>query len=92
METYLSLLVGVVAGIVMGMVHFIGLWWTIRSLAVARHPGRRVLFSYLGRMGVLLAGLALVSLSGIVPTLGAVLGLLLSRRWVLHRTRPVPVR
>jgi F1F0 ATPase subunit 2 len=73
-------------GIVLGVVHFGGLWWNTRRLAA----GDRVLTTVLLMIGrfVLLAGLlTLVSREGASPLLAMALGVMVGRFAVMHRVR-----
>lgn len=49
------------AGIVLGLVYYGGLWWTVRRLQVTKHPGLLFTASFLVRTAIVLVGLFAVS-------------------------------
>ena len=79
MSTVITVAVGLVAGFVLGLVFFGGLWWTTQHLAAASQPGILVSVSLLVRVAVLAAGLFLLAQVGNAALLAAVLGLLATR-------------
>jgi F1F0 ATPase subunit 2 len=48
--------IALVAGIALGLIHFGGLWWTVRQVPTARRPGTLLLVSFVIRTAVMLAG------------------------------------
>lgn len=79
MATVIAVAVGLVAGVVLGLVFFGGLWWTTQRLATASQPGILVAASLLVRVAVLAVGLYLLAQVGSAALLAAVLGLLVAR-------------
>ncbi len=78
----------VVAGGLLGLVFYGGLWWTVRRAATFRRPGPSVLASLLLRMGVTLGGFHLIAGDDWARLLLCLTGFLLSRAVVTWRTRP----
>ncbi len=79
MSTVIAVAAGLVAGIVLGLVFFGGLWWTTQRLATSSQPGILVSVSLLVRVVVLAGGLFLLAQIGSGALLAAVLGLLVTR-------------
>lgn len=61
MNIFLSTLLSIAAGIVIGVFFYGGLWLTVRALMTARHPVLLSLASFWTRTVVALAGIVLVS-------------------------------
>lgn len=59
-EVMISIL-SIVAGAVLGVIFFVGLWWTVRRAMTSRQPGLLVLGSMLGRTGLVMVGFYFVS-------------------------------
>jgi F1F0 ATPase subunit 2 len=53
--------VGFVVGVLLGILFYGGLWITVRQLMITRHPIAVTLGSLILRLGLVLAGLLLVS-------------------------------
>ncbi|GAB6040053.1 ATP synthase subunit I [Endothiovibrio diazotrophicus] len=76
---WLELLPYLLAGVLLGAIHFGGLWWTVRRLPTAAHPALWTAGSFLLRSALVLAGFALIARQGWPPTLAALAGLLAIR-------------
>jgi F1F0 ATPase subunit 2 len=75
-------------GILTGTFYFGGLWLTLRDIAVAKKPRRRLTFSFLLRMGTLLAIFYFLTDWGSSAMLAAMAGLLVSRQlWLIGKGR-----
>ncbi|MBI5870035.1 MAG: ATP synthase subunit I [Actinobacteria bacterium] len=87
----MTLLVNIVlplsAGLALGIIYFGGLWLTLRRLPAAKQPAFLVLGSYLGRLGLCLAGFILIAvtagLQGILICTAAFIAarIVMVRRW-----------
>jgi F1F0 ATPase subunit 2 len=64
MSAVITLAAGLVAGVVLGLVFFGGLWWTTQRLATSSRPAILVSVSLLVRVAVLAAGLFLLAQVG----------------------------
>lgn len=85
------LILSLLAGIVLGVFFFGGLWWTIRKGMEAKTPAAWFLISFLLRMTVVLAGFYWISQSGEWQHLaGALVGFIVARM-VLTRISPAPM-
>lgn len=63
MTILLNIILPLIAGLVLGLLYFGGLWLTLRRLATAKQPAFLVLGSYLGRLAICLAGFVIVALT-----------------------------
>lgn len=72
-------------GAALGTLYFWGLWVTVRRLPAARRPGLLAMGSFMGRMAILLLGLALLVRDQRWWTLLAAIGGMLVARTLLVR-------
>ena len=79
MSAVITLAAGLVAGVVLGLVFFGGLWWTTQRLATSSRPAMLVSIRLLVRVALLAAGLFLLAQVGSGAILAAALGLLAAR-------------
>ena len=80
------LLVGV-AGVLLGMAFFGGLWWTVRKALSSEHPALWFLTSLLLRTGLTLIGFWLVADGHWERLLVCLVGFVMGRHLVAWRTR-----
>ncbi len=74
-----SVLVGFVSGLLVGALHFSGLWATVRRLPLVRRPHSVALGSFLIRTTLSAALLALVAIGSVPGLLAGVVGFLGAR-------------
>ena len=79
MSDVIALAAGLVAGAVLGVVFFGGLWWTTQRLPTTPRPALLLSLSLLVRVVVLAVGLLLVAQLGGGPLLFAAVGLVVAR-------------
>ena len=78
-----------IAGILLGLVYFRGLWWNARLFTAGGHAPTAILLM-VGRIALLGGLLTLASLEGAAPLLAMALGVLIARALVMRRlSRPV---
>lgn len=78
--------VGLVAGLVLGVAFFEGLRWTVERIPTSRRPALLVTSSFVLRVAVLGAALALLTRAGgWLAAVAATAGILLARGAVLRR-------
>lgn len=77
----------VLAGVGLGAIFFGGLWWTVRKGVASRQPALWFLGSLLLRLGLVIAGFALVGGGDWRRLLLCLLGLLIGRIAVTRLTR-----
>ncbi|MBA3937215.1 MAG: ATP synthase subunit I [Planctomycetes bacterium] len=76
------------AGILLGLVFFGGLWWTVRKGLASTCPAWWFLGSLLVRMGIVVTGFILVSAGRWERMAACLLGFLVARLVVTMLTRP----
>lgn len=93
LDVALAVAWGAVAGLVLGLVFFLGLWATVQRIARGSLSRVWLGVSFLLRLVVVGAGLLLVARAGIWPLAGALAGFLVARplvtRLVVRRSKPV---
>lgn len=75
---------GALAGTVLGLVFFGGLWWTSTRLARSTRPALLVAASLLGRMLVLALGLVVLARIDVLALVGGLAGMLATRIALTH--------
>jgi F1F0 ATPase subunit 2 len=80
----IAIAVGIGWGMLLGLLYFGGLWMTVRRLATTRHPIQLALVSLLMRLGLCLAGFALL-LEMPQPTPLPLLGCVAAFFWTRNR-------
>ena len=85
-----ALVLALLAGVLLGMFFFGGLWWTIRRGVSSKQPAALFFFSLLLRTGIALAGFYFVARGDWRRILSCLLGFILARILVTWRTR-VPI-
>lgn len=88
MNETLRLVPALVAGILLGVMFFGGLYWTVRRGFSSKQPELWFLGSQLLRMSIALAGFYFVSSGHWQRLLVCLLGFLLARLVVMHLTGP----
>jgi F1F0 ATPase subunit 2 len=84
------LVVGFFGGVVLGLVFFGGLYWSVQQLPTVKHPGLLMMASLLMRMAVLLTGLYFLMAGEIKNLLAAVVGVMLMKFVMIARVREKP--
>ena len=79
------ILVGTLAGALLGGLYFGGLWLTIRRMDEARRPALRVGISYLARLALAAAAFGLLAARGGFPAVASALVAFLAVRYLLVR-------
>lgn len=75
----LALLLGTLAGLVLGLAYFGGLWWTVRRVPTWRRPERALLASFVVRALLVLPSFVALALQGPGPLIAALAGFLVAR-------------
>lgn len=83
----LDALLAIASGLVLGLLFYGGLWWTLRKLSELRHPALTLLGSLLLRSGVVLAGFYWVAGGDWRRLLLCLMGFLIGRLAVTWATR-----
>lgn len=85
---WLPVAVSLTVGVVLGVIHFSGLWLTVRRLVMSRWPALVIFGSFGGRMAVSLSGFFLVARSDRAQLPVCLAAFLLTRLAVLRSLRP----
>ena len=85
-----ALVLPLLAGVLLGMFFFGGLWWTIRRGVSSKEPAALFFFSLLLRTGIALAGFYFVARGDWRRVLSCLIGFILARILVTWLTR-VPI-
>jgi F1F0 ATPase subunit 2 len=83
-----GLLTALLGGLVLGIVHFGGLWITVRRLVTARHPALLGLGSFVLRITLVVGGVALLHAGDVLRLAAALVGILAVRTVAVRRARP----
>lgn len=75
------------SGLLLGLLYFATLWWTVRRMPTTRRPGMLLAGSFLLRAGVAAVGIVLASGGRPLPLLAAIAGFLLGRTMLIRRVR-----
>ena len=87
MNETLRLVLALVTGVLLGVLFFGGLWWTIRKAITSRQPARWLLCGKLLRTSITLAGFYFVSGGRWTSLLTCLVGFVLGRLLVMRRAR-----
>jgi len=84
------LVVGFFGGVVLGLVFFGGLYWSVNKLPRVKYPGLLMVASMLVRMAALLIGLYFLMAGNMKNLLAAVVGVMLVKFVMIARVRQNP--
>ena len=84
----LQLAVPFVAGTVLGLIYFGGLWLTVRDVHRAKHPVGLLFFSFVARVAVVLAAFYLLMDGRWERMVSSLIGFLIVRQVLMHHIRP----
>jgi len=90
MNEALILLLSAIAGGLLGIVFFGGLWWTVRKGLSSRQPAFLFLGSMLLRTGIVLAGFFFIANQHMDRLLVCLIGFVVARIAFMQVTRVVP--
>ena len=87
MNELLGLLPALAAGLLLGVIFFGGLWWTVRKGVSSRHSALWFFGSLLLRMGLVLVGFYFAGRGDWRRLLACLLGFIIMRFYVMRVTR-----
>jgi F1F0 ATPase subunit 2 len=87
MNEMLTMLLVWMVGVLLGVIFFVGLWWTVRKSVSSERPALWVFGSLLLRMGITLTGFYVVSGGQWQRLLLCLSGFIMARLAVTWRTR-----
>ncbi len=88
MKSIAMLTLPLLAGSLLGLLYFAGLWQTLQRLPGARHPWRLLLVSYAGRLAFALGGFYLLMDGAWERLAAAVIGFLAIRTLMIRSLGP----
>jgi F1F0 ATPase subunit 2 len=80
-------ILGLFAGLLLGVIFYGGLWWTVRSIVSSNRPSFWLIGSFLLRAVIAVSGFYLVSQGNWQSLLACLLGFLVARIGVTRLTR-----
>ena len=86
----LSLIISLIAGLLLGLFFFGGLWWTIRKSLGSRQPALWFIGSLLLRTTLVVAGFYFIGGEQWPRLLSGLFGFIMARLLVTRLTRPAP--
>jgi len=87
MNEVLSLLLALLAGVLLGLFFFAGLWWTVRKIESSKHVALLFLSSMLLRTGIVVLGFYFMLGDNWQHLLTGLLGFIIARIIVTRLTR-----
>ncbi|OPL09561.1 MAG: hypothetical protein AVO33_00255 [delta proteobacterium ML8_F1] len=84
------MILGFFGGIVLGIIFFGGLYWSVNKLPTMKHPGLLMVVSMLLRMAILLGGLYFVMAGELKNLLAAVVGVILVKFVMIAKVKKDP--
>ena len=88
MNETLRLILSFLAGILLGVIFFGGLWWTVQKGLSSKRPALLFFGSLLLRTGVVLAGLYFIGRGNWIRLMICFFGFIIARVLVIRLTRP----
>ncbi len=88
MNETLPLVFALVAGVLLGVIFFGGLWWTVRKGVTSKQPALWFFGSLLLRTSIILSGFYFIGLGSWERLLMCLLGFVMARFIVIGLTRP----
>lgn len=91
-EGYAMLVVSALAGVLLGIVYFGGLWWTVQRIEQDNRPVVILAVSFIVRMGLVLGGFFLISDGHVERLVVCLATFFLTRLFFVKRIQPTPER
>ena len=86
MNEFMSLVLSLLAGVLLGLFFFAGLWWTVRKIESSKHVGLLFLSSLLLRTGIVVLGFYFILGDNWLHLLAGLLGFIIARIIVTRLT------
>ncbi len=87
MNEILNIAVPFIVGLLLGIIFFGGLWFTVKKLTTSKMPALLVMGSFIGRIVIVLAGFYFVSLGDWKKLVICLIGFVVGRFAVIHYTK-----
>ncbi len=79
----------IIIGILLGIVFFGGLWYTVKKIRVAKMPALWVLGSFIIRVSIVMLGFYLIGSSDWEKLILCLIGFIMARFLVIHFTKSI---
>jgi F1F0 ATPase subunit 2 len=86
MNDFLTLMLALLAGVLLGGVFFGGLWWTVKKGMASKRPALWFLVSFLLRMGIVMAGFYFVGQGDWRRLVTCLVGFVIARLFITRFT------
>ena len=78
-----------IAGILLGMIFFGGLWFTVKKLTASKIPELWILSSFVFRIGIVLTGFYFIGIGDWKKLIVCLIGFIAARFVVIHYTKSI---
>lgn len=92
MNDILLMILSFVAGIILGVIFFGGLWLTVKKIVTAKIPALWVIGSFIVRVGIVLLGFHFVSSGNWQRLVSCLIGFIAARFIVIHFTKSIDAK
>jgi len=89
MNETLFMILAFIAGLVLGIFFFGGLWFTVKKAVTAKTPSIWFFLSFFLRVSIVMFGFYYISPGGLQPLIVSVLGFIVARFVVTHFTKSI---
>ncbi len=89
MNEILNLVLPFIAGLLLGIIFFGGLWFTVKKLTASKMPALWVLSSFIFRISIVLAGFYFIGLDDWKKLIVCLIGFVVARFVVIRYTKAV---
>jgi F1F0 ATPase subunit 2 len=83
----LMMVLAFIAGVSLGILFFLGLWFTVKKVVIVAIPALWVFVSFFLRVGIVLMGFYFVAMGSWQRFLVCMLGFIIGRFWVVRFTK-----
>ena len=84
-----NMVLPLIVGLLLGVLFFCGLWFTVKKLITSKTPALWMLGSFVFRIGIVLAGFYFVGLGDWKKLIACLIGFVVARFIVIHFTKSV---
>jgi F1F0 ATPase subunit 2 len=87
MNEIFTLILSLLAGASLGVLYFVGLWWTVQKTVSSSHPALLIFGSLLIRTGMVLTGFYFMSGTHLMRLFFCLLGFVATRTFIVKRVQ-----
>ncbi|MEO7765843.1 MAG: ATP synthase subunit I [Ferruginibacter sp.] len=89
MNEILNIVMPFIVGLLLGVLFFGGLWFTVKKLAASKTPALLVMGSFVFRISIVMAGFYFIGLGDWKKLVACLIGFVVARTAVIHYTKSV---